>query len=143
VTAGRRRSSEGGSASPLALLLGLAFVVLPTLVVVLSLPAWEQGVVDAEDAARAGVRALVSAPSWVAGVEAGQAAVTAVAGGDGLESQDMSATFSGDLVPGGEVTASVTVVVPATRLPGLGLVGQLHYTAVSTALVDEYEESPS
>jgi hypothetical protein len=140
---GPRRRSEAGSASPLGLMLGLALIVLPTLVVVLSLPAWEGRVVDAQDAARVAVRALSEAPNWETGVAAAEAAIGAVASGDGLDGHDISESFSGDLQPGGDVTASVSVAVPATRLPGLGLVAPLHYTAVSTAHVDDYEESPS
>ena len=138
-----RQGSEHGSASPLALMLGLALVVLPTLVAVLSLPAWEGRVVDAQDAARLSVRALAQAPDWPVGVEAAQAAVASVVSGDDISGNDVSEAFSGDLEPGGEVTVSITVTVPATDLPGVGPVGQLHYTAVSTAHVDDYEESPS
>ena len=102
-------------------------VVFPVMILVLTLPAWEQRAVDAEDAARA----------------AADNAIDELAYNDGLAPSDVRVTYSGDLAPGGSVTASVTVVIPAGEVPGLGSVGRLHYTASSTEHVDTYEESTS
>ena len=44
------------SATALTLMLGVGFLVLPVMVLVLTLPTWEQRVVDAQDAARSAAR---------------------------------------------------------------------------------------
>ena len=151
VTAGRRVRScrvtapgnEKGAATPLTLMLGLTLVVFPVMILVLTLPAWEQRAVDAEDAARAAARVLAAAPNWASGRAAAGEAIGELAYNDGLSLSDITVTYSGDLAPGGSVTASVTVVVPAGEVPGLGSVGHLHYTASSTEHVDTYEGSTS
>jgi protein-disulfide isomerase len=132
---------QRGSAVPLSLLLGTALIVLPVVVLVLTLPTWEQRAVDAQDAARTAARALVTADDWGDGVSAADEAVTQLVAGDGLPPTDLSVSYSGSFVPGGSVTAAVTVVIPAGNLPGLGFVGQLHYTASSTDHVDSYRDS--
>jgi hypothetical protein len=132
---------QRGSAIPLTLLLGTTFIVLPVMILVLTLPTWEQRVVDAQDAARSAARALVTADNWEDGVSAANAAVAQLVTGDGVPPADLSVAYSGSLDPGETVTAAVTVVIPAGNLPGLGFVGQLHYTASSTEHVDSYRDS--
>ncbi len=134
---------QQGIATPLSLVLGLGFIVMPVLVLVLMLPTWEQRTVDAQDAARNAARALVVADDWGDGVAAAEQAVSVVASGDGLGAADVSLRLAGSLEPGATVTASVTVVVPAGNVPGLGFIGALHYTACSTQHVDAYRASSS
>jgi hypothetical protein len=124
-------------------MLGVGLIVLPVMVLVLTLPTWEQRTVDAQDAARTAARALVVAGNWGDGVAAADQVVAQVADGDGLPAGDISVQCSGSLEPGGSVTATVTVVVPAGRVPGLGFVGTLHYSATSTEHVDTYRGSPT
>ena len=111
------------------------------MLLVLTLPTWEQRAVDAQDAARNAARALVTADNWGDGVSAANQTVSDLVVGDGLPSEDLTVTYSGTLDPGGTVTAAVTVVIPAGNLPGLGFVGELHYTASSTEHVDSYRDS--
>ena len=134
---------DHGAATPLTLMLGVAFVLLPVMVLVLSIPAWEQRAVDAQDAARAAARALATATNWQDGEGSADQAVEEVVGSDGLPADQVQVGYDGSLVPGGTVTASVTVVVPAGQVRGLGWIAQLHYTARSTQHVDSYEDSPS
>jgi hypothetical protein len=134
---------EVGSALPLTLMLGVAFLVVPIMVLVLTLPAWEDRTVDAQDAARNAAEALASAGDWADGVYAANLAVSQVVTGDGLVPTDVAAVYAGSLDPGGTVTARVTVVIPAGNVPGLGFVGQLHYTATSIVHVDSYRDSAS
>ncbi|HUB69280.1 MAG TPA: hypothetical protein VL984_02560 [Acidimicrobiales bacterium] len=133
---------DRGSSAPLTLLLGTALIVLPVMVLVLTLPTWEQRAVDAQDAARGAALALVTAASWATGVAAAEQVVAQVVQEDGLPAGDVSDQFSGSLEPGGTVTASVTVAMPVGQLPGLALTGPLHYTASSTQHVDSYRGSP-
>jgi hypothetical protein len=132
---------QRGSAIPLTLLLGTTLIVMPVMVLVLTLPTWEQRAVDAQDAARTAARALVTADNWDDGISAADEAVSQLVAGDGLPPSDLTVTYSGSLDPGGTVSAAVTVVIPAGNLPGLGFVGALHYTASSTEHVDSYRDS--
>lgn len=139
----QRDEPERGSATPLTLLLGLLFIVFPVVVVVLSVPAWEERAVDAQDAARVAVRALATADDWADGIATAQEAVWMVTDGDGVPVNDVEIEFGGSLTPGAEVTAEVTVVMPATSVPFVGQVGSISYTAVSTAHVDSYRAGPT
>ena len=132
---------QRGSAIPLTLLLGTTLIVMPVMVLVLTLPTWEQRAVDAQDAARTAARALVTADDWDDGISAADEAVSQLVAGDGLPPADLTVTYSGSLTPGATVSAAVTVVIPAGNLPGLGFVGALHYTASSTEHVDSYRDS--
>jgi len=134
---------QRGSAIPLTLMLGVGLIVMPVLVLVLTLPAWEERVVDAQDAARAAADALVTADSWGDGVAAANETVAGIVAGDGLVPGEMTVKYSGSLDPGGAVTAAATIVIPAGNLPGLGFVGQLRFTASSTEHVDTYRDSSS
>jgi hypothetical protein len=119
-------------------MLGVGLIVLPVMVLVLTLPTWEQRTVDALDAARTAARAVATASTWDAGVSAGNQAVEEVLAGDGLPASDVSVSYAGSLDPGASVTARVTVAIPVGNLPGLGFVGILHYTASSTEHVDSF-----
>ena len=125
----------------MTLMLGVGLVVLPVMVLVLTVPTWEQRAVDARDAARNAARSLVTADNWDDGVAAADQAVGDIVGDDGLVAADVSVRLSGSLGPGEAVTASVTVLVPAGDVPGLGFVGAVHYTASSTQDVDAYRGS--
>jgi hypothetical protein len=133
--------ADAGVATPLTLLLGMALVVLPVMVLVLSVPYWEQRAVDAQDAARAAVRALASATSSESGELYANQVVATVMEGDGLPAGEFEASYSGDLVPGGVVKATVSVEVPVGVFPGLGAMGDLRYSASSEAHIDSYEGS--
>jgi hypothetical protein len=119
-------------------MLGVGFLVLPVMVLVLTLPTWEQRMVDAQDAARSAARALATAGTWEDGVSEADLAVSEVLAGDNLPASDASVSCYGALVPGSTVAVSVTVVIPAGDVPGLGFLGTLHYTANSTEHVDSY-----
>jgi len=141
VSPARPSQLEQGSTTALTLLLGVGLIVMPVLVLVLTLPTWEQRTVDAQDAARNAARALVVADNWGDGVSAANQAVSDIVTSDGLTAGDVSLALSGSLAPGSTVTASVTVLVPAGTVPGLGFIGTLHYTASSTQHVDAYRDS--
>lgn len=132
------RREETGTATAVGLVLGMVFLVLPVMVVVLALPAWEQRAVDAQDAARVGARTLVEATTWQIGEEQAQDAVSLVAEGDGIPVGDVETSCSGYLVPGASVRVSVTVTMPSQDLPVVGWVGPVHYTAVAVAQVDMF-----
>jgi hypothetical protein len=142
VRAPKRAVDERGSSTALTLMLGVGFIVVPVMVLVLTLPTWEQRSVDAQDAARSAARALATADSWGDGVAAADQVVSEVIDDDGLPAADVSVQCSGSLGPGAVVTAAVTIAVPVGNVPGLGTVGVLHFTATSTEHVDTYRQSP-
>ena len=90
---------QRGSAIPLTLLLGTTLIVMPVMVLVLTLPTWEQRAVDAQDAARTAARALVTADDWDDGISAADEAVSQLVAGDGLPPADLTVTYSGSLTP--------------------------------------------
>ena len=132
---------ESGSSTALTLMLGVAFIVLPVMVLVLTVPTWEQRAVDAQDAARSAARALATADSWGDGVAAADQVVSDVVVNDGLRAADVSVQYSGSLAPGAAITAAVTVAIPVGNVPGLGSVGTLHFTATSTEHIDTYRQA--
>jgi len=128
---------QSGSA-PLSLTLGLGLMVIPVLLLVLTLPTWEARTVDARDAAAAAARTLVTSDSWGGGVASADQLVQEIGATDGVGSDAISVSFQGSLTRGAEVSARVTVLIPAAQIPLIGAVGSLHYSATSTQLVDEY-----
>jgi len=132
------RRDERGAASALTLMLGVGLIVLPVMVLVLTLPAWEQRAVDAQDVARTAARALAVSSNWQQGEVSANQAIAEIEAGDGLPPSDVSVSYAGSLDPGSAITVSVSVAIPAGNLPGLGFVGTLHYSATSTEHVDSY-----
>lgn len=136
------RADERGFA-PLTMTLGLGLLVIPVLLLVLTVPTWEERTVDARDAAANAARTLVTADTWAAGVAAADQTVATEATNDGLTASQMVVNYRGALTPGATVTATVTVTIPAGTIPGIAAFGTLHYTASSTQHVDSYRsETP-
>jgi hypothetical protein len=133
-----QRSERGSMSVPLTLVLGVGLVVIPTFLLVLTLPTWEARTVDAHDAARNAARALVTADSWDEGVAAANQAVHEIADNNGVSESDVTTSYTGSLARGSEVTASVTIAIPDTVIPGIGSFGTHSYTARSTEQVDPY-----
>jgi hypothetical protein len=124
------------------MMLGLGLLVIPVLLLVLTLPTWEERTVDARDAAANAARTLVTADTWTDGVSAADQMVEEEAVNDGLSTNQVSVSYSGALTPGANVTATVRVTIPAGVIPGIGAFGTLHYTASSTQHVDDYRSDP-
>lgn len=130
-------SRQAGSA-PLSLVLGLGLLLIPVLLLVLTIPTWEARTVDARDAAATAGRTLVTADSWSAGVSAAVQAVEEIGANDGIARSELTTQFQGSLTRGSTVTVEVTIDIPAAEIPLIGTVGSVHYTAVSSQLVDQY-----
>jgi len=131
-------------------LLGMTFLVIPSLMLMLAAPVWEARSTDASDEAHAAVRALALSPNWSQDqTDAAQAVADAIADED-IPSGDVSAAYTytlpaggsigadGSLPPGTLVTASVTVVVPAGFIPGIGTYASVHHTATYSETIDLY-----
>jgi hypothetical protein len=135
----RRRDERGDMSSPIVFPLAVSLLVFPVLILVLSFPTWSERQVDATTAARNAARVLVTAPDWNTGVAEANQVVTEVAVNNGLDPSDVTASYTGSLDRGASVTASVTVVIPATVFPGFHVTtAEIHWTASSTEQVDQY-----
>ena len=125
----------------LELVLGLALLVLPIALIVLSLPTWlaRQNLarLAAQQAARTGV--IAASPEQGA-AEAGM--VVAGAGLDPAADLRLSWEPGSSFARGGLVTARVTIESPAISIPFLGTVGSFPLTATFSERVDQYRSEP-
>ena len=148
-TRGARRARGAGHRCPgvedgyisLELVLGLALLVLPIALIVLTLPTWlaRQNLarLAAQQAARTGV--IADSP------EQGAAAAGTVVGDAGLDpAADLRVSWEpgSSFARGGLVTARVTVQSPAVSIPFLGSVGSFPLTARYSERVDQYRSGP-
>jgi hypothetical protein len=125
----------------LELVLGLAVLVLPVALIVLTLPTWlaRQNLarLAAQQAARTGV--IADSP------EQGAAAAGTVVADAGLDpARDLRVSWEpgSSFARGGLVTARVTVESPAVSIPFLGSVGSFPLTASFSERVDPYRSGP-
>jgi hypothetical protein len=138
----RRPGQEGFAAIELSV--GIALLVLPVALLVLSLPEWSSRQNLARLAARDAAR-VVGLRGWC-DQHAGERAVDEIAGGAGLP--DGSLRLALDCVPAapllrsGTVTARVTVEIPAVTVPLIGSVPRWAWTAVHQEPVDPYGSRP-
>jgi hypothetical protein len=135
-----RRRRDAGYIS-LELVLGLALLVVPIALIVLTLPTWlaRQNLarLAAQQAARTGV--IAASP------EQGAAAAGTVVAGSGLEpAKDLTVTWEpgSSFARGGLVTVRVTVRSPAVVIPFLGSAGSFPLTATFSERVDQYRSGP-
>jgi hypothetical protein len=123
---------------------GIALLVLPVALLVLTLPEWStrQGV--ARLAARDGARAVALTGRCDPGV--GDRATASIAAGAGLPEDAVRVVVdcvAGTALPrGGDVTVRVTVRMPAIAVPLIGSVAAWSWTAVHREPVDPYGSRP-
>lgn len=133
------RDERGEISSPIIFPLAISLLVFPVLIMVLSFPTWSERQIDATTAARNAARILVIAPDWNTGVAAANQVVNEIAVNNGLNPADVTVSYSGSLSRGATVSASVTVLIPATVFPGFHITtAAIHWTATSTENVDDY-----
>ena len=138
-----RRRSERGSA-PLEMVLAVGFLLIPAMTLLAQLPTWVAAHHAAQSAAVEAARADVLADTMAEGADDANTVAAAVLinhelGGSALVGVSVSATPSGELTWGQEVTVSVSVAGPQIVVPGLGAVGDpFTVTRSSTERVDDY-----
>jgi hypothetical protein len=118
----RRRGEGGFTAIEFALAVALILV-----------PLGAARVVAAEAA-----RAAAAESSWASATSAGAAMAAQVAGNYGLRAEALSVSFSGSVERGGSVTATVGVVMPVLRVPGVGGAGGWTWTTSHAQPTDLY-----
>lgn len=128
------RKTDRGSAE-IELVLGISFILIPIAMLVLLIPQWPESQTAARSSAKEAATLIVGAPDAASGVAAAQQAVDRAA--LNLD-QNLTMSVEGEWCRGCEITVTVTVVVPAVVLPGIGTTGAVDWSASSTARIDDY-----
>ena len=117
---------------------GVAFIIVPVTLLVLSLPLWLERQAMAQRAANESARRMVLAPDWSTGLTQGRAVIDEIERNYDLPSGDLAARFTGNLARGQTVRSEVTVTMPALAIPFIGRVGTWHWKAFHVEHVDNY-----
>jgi hypothetical protein len=136
VSPGRLRDTRGGV--PIELCLGVGLLLLPTVLLVLTLPTWVERQSLARLVAQEASRALAASASWSEGVTDATALARTVAANHSLGLGELRLSLAGRLERGATVSATVTVRVPASPVPGWGDVGGFDVTEAHSEVVDPY-----
>jgi hypothetical protein len=119
---------------------GIAVLVLPVALLVLTFPRWSERQVTARviarEVTRRAARDAVCDRGAAVAVGATMARNLGVAPGD--LRVDLACSDGAGLIPGSDVEARVTVAMPAVQLPGVGAVGAWSWTARHREPVDRY-----
>jgi hypothetical protein len=131
-----RRTARSGFVA-VELVAAVALLLVPTVVLVASIPVWSEqrhaATVIAREAAR------VAAAGWPAPAGADVDAVIASEAADyGVPSGDVSATVTVDHARAGQAVARVTVLMPALHLPLIGDAGAWHWSTSYSVRIDDY-----
>jgi hypothetical protein len=133
-----RRSEAGFVATELAA--GVALLVLPVALLVLTFPRWSERQTTARAIAREVARR--SARDGVCDRGAASDLAVTMARNLGVAPRDVRVDLTcadgTGLAPGSDVEARVTVAMPAVQVPGLGAVGAWSWTASHREPVDRY-----
>ncbi len=113
----RRATAGERGAVPIELALGVGLLLLPTAVLVLSLPGWVERQSMAGLAAEEAARALVLAGSTGGAAVRARAVVREVAANHGLDQDEVTdVAVTGSFARGGTVRVTVSVSIPLVRL---------------------------
>jgi hypothetical protein len=114
----------------------VAFLLLPVVVLVATLPAWT----ERRHAATVAAREAASAAVLRAEVDPGAARAVAVdvARNYGMEARDVAVSVRAGARRGAYVTVDVSVRMPAIAVPGLVEAGSWTYTATQHRRLDDY-----
>jgi hypothetical protein len=119
---------------------GVAVLVLPVALLVLTFPRWSERQVTARVVAREVARR--AARDGVCDAGAARALGATMARNLGVAPHDVSVDLAcadgTGLAPGSDVEARVTVAMPALQVPGVGAVGAWSWTARHREPVDRY-----
>ena len=133
----RRARGEAGFVA-VEWVVAVGFLLFPTVLLVLSFPAWVERQGMARVAAQEAARALALANDTESGAEAGRALADEIARNHGVDPATLALSYEGTTRRGGSVTATVAVDLPALTFPGLGSLGSVTWSTRHTELVDRY-----
>lgn len=131
---------RGGAPIEFALAVGL--LLLPIAALVSVFPTWVERQSMARVAAREAARAVVLADSWDTGVLTAMERAERVAANHGIDSADLHMVMDGALTRGASVTATASVEIPISVVPGFGSTGGFTWTVTHTERVDDYRSLP-
>lgn len=137
-----RVGSDEGFAAP-EFAVGVALILVPVMLVVLSLPTWWERQSLARLAAHEAARTVVMSRDVATGTTAATAVVTQIAANHDIPASDVSVTYAGTLARGASVSATVTVTVPAVSVAPYAKIGSFSLSHTATELVDAYRSLPS
>jgi hypothetical protein len=133
-----RGAESGFVATELAF--GVAVLVLPVALLVLTFPRWSERQVTARVIGREVARR--AARDGICDRDEARALAATMARNLGISPADVAVELScadgGALAPGADVEATVTIAMPAVQVPGLGPVGAWSWTARHREPVDRY-----
>jgi hypothetical protein len=119
---------------------GVALLVLPVALLVLTFPRWSERQITARVIAREVARR--AARDGICDGGAARSVGDSMARNLGVEPRDVTVDLvcadGAGLVPGSDVEAQVTVEMPAVQVPGLGAIGAWSWTARHREPVDRY-----
>lgn len=124
--------------APVEFVLFTGLILLPTLILVASLPGWWERQSLARLAAQEAARSVVVASDWDAGVAHAAALVEQLARNHGVDPADLAVTLDGRLERGGAVTATATVRIPAMAVPFITATPGFTWRSSHTEAVDAY-----
>ena len=122
------------------LLAGVAVLLLPTVLLVVSLPVWSERQFGATVAAQEAVRIVVR-DYPIDQIRAAETFGEITARHYGIEAHQIEVVVTADFRRGGIVVARVTVDMPAVQLPGVGAIGRWSWTATATRRIDDYHSA--
>ena len=134
---------EGGYAT-VELVAGIALLLLPVILLVLTLPTWAERKSLAESAAHDAALVLARSSSWPSGKARAEQVVEEMARNYGLRNDEpVEISWEPDregapVERGEKVTAVVSVPTPGVFVPGLGYIGRWDLTVRHTEIVDRY-----
>ncbi len=115
----------------------VALLLVPTVVLVASLPVWSERRHAATVVAREAAR--YAAQQWPSTSGDGvNAVVASVAADYGVPADDLAVEVSENGGRGGQVVAHVAVVMPALHLPLIGDAGSWRFTTTYAIRIDDY-----
>jgi hypothetical protein len=130
-----RRDARGFVAVELAA--GIALLLVPVILLVAALPVWSEREHAATVAAREAAR--YAAQQWPNAVDAeAVGAADDAAANYGVPAGDVAVVLHSDVDRGGQVVATVTILMPAIVVPGIGTSGAWHWTTSYAVRVDDY-----
>ena len=124
----------------LELVLGLAVLVLPVSLMVLTVPTW----FARQNLARLAAQQAARTAAVTESEPQGASVAREIAANNGLDpATQMTVAFdpASSYAPGGVVIARVTVAMPVTVIPGIGSLGAFLWTATYREAVDRYRSA--
>lgn len=138
----RRPFVTDDGAVPIEFALATGLLLIPVAALILVFPNWAERQSMARVAAQEAARAVALDGDWERGTASGTALARQTATNHGLDPGEVTVSFAGSLERGADVTATVTVSIPAVVIPGIGDAGSFDWTVSHSELVDPYRSFP-